>query len=85
MKEQAWGDIFIHLKQSEREGERAQKREGVCVGKRTGRYRADSGQRRGKLWYSHAWGWERTGLGGLSAPQVFPVADDLLLSSSSTS
>lgn len=53
------GRYFYPFQKKKRE----RKREGgVCVRKRTGRCRADSGRRREKLRYLHAWGRERTRL-----------------------
>lgn len=82
MKEQAWGDIFIHFKKK-KESEREK---GGCVyakgqegagqilggeGRSCGTYMLEAGR---------GLGWR-----GMSAPQVLPVADDSLLSSSGTS
>lgn len=72
-KEQAGGDIFIHFPKTEG----CVWGGGGGVGKE-GRLRA-----RGEKLCTYMLGRE-DGVGGMSAPQVLPVADDSLLSSSST-
>lgn len=84
MKEQAWGDIFIHFKKKKKKKRAKERRGGVCrkkARKVQGRFWAEKGE----VAVLTCLRPERTGWRGMSAPQVLPVADDSLLSSSGTS
>lgn len=79
MKEQAWGDIFTRLKK--RESRRAKGSESA----KGQEGRGGPGQAREQLGTYMLGAPGRGWVPRMSAPQVFPVADDSLLSSSGTS